>query len=52
MPLETRTPAECHAKAMEMDALALTSDGEDAADFTRMAVRWRQLANEARWNRR
>lgn len=50
MTHKVRTPAECHAKALEMDALALASDGEGVAEYERMAARWRQLGNEARWN--
>ncbi len=42
--LKVRTPAECHAKAVEMDALALASDGAEVAEYQRMAARWRQLA--------
>jgi hypothetical protein len=43
-----RSSLECIAKAVEMDVLAAAS-GPAAAQYVRMALRWRQLAKQAAW---
>jgi aerobic-type carbon monoxide dehydrogenase small subunit (CoxS/CutS family) len=44
-----RSHGECLAKAVEMDGRARTCCPSVAAQYARMAVRWRQLAKQAAW---
>jgi hypothetical protein len=45
-----RTAAQCLAKAVEMDTLALFLPySGTTSEFERLAVMWRQLAKQAAW---
>ncbi len=44
-----RTAEECQAKALELDMLAVVSNGTAIADYQLLAEYWRQLATQATW---